>query len=198
MISIDWAAKVIHVPKADLTLVGGNLYELDTNAFRVALKDLEDDPDGMPFPDTHRHNSEVTVAGTTFARVIEIINGYSVEFENGSYTVVLLGSNNNIFDAENGILVQNTVQIIAQNSAGLIVSAAETASDIADAVLAASIEPTTSMVEALRLILATQVGKLSGAAGTTITIRDIDDTKDRIVATVDADGNRIAVATDGS
>ena len=69
---------------------------------------------------------------------------------------------------------------------------------IAAALLAAGIEPTTSMLETLRLILATQVGKLSGADGTTITIRDIDDTKDRVGATVDADGNRIAVTTDGT
>ena len=32
-----------------------------------------------------------------------------------------MGSNNNIFDIENGILVQNQVQVIATNSAGNIV-----------------------------------------------------------------------------
>jgi len=70
---------------------------------------------------THLHNTEVTVAGTTFARTVEIINGYSVEFENGAYSIRFTGANNNIFDVENGILVQNTVQIISNNSAGLIV-----------------------------------------------------------------------------
>jgi len=135
-ISVNWNTKVIFVPQADLTLVSGTLYELDTDWFRLQLKDIEDD-EGIPFLDTHRHNTEVTVAGTTFARVIEIINGYSVEFEDGSYTVRLAGSNNNIFDVENGILVQNQVQIIAQNSAGLIVLAggvAATPAEIADAV----------------------------------------------------------------
>jgi len=135
-ISIDWNTRVISVPQSFLTPLGGSLYELDTNTFRLALKDIEDD-EGIPFLDTHRHNTEVTVAGTTFARVIEIINGYSVEFEDGAYTVRLAGSNNNIFDVENGILVQNQVQIIAQNSAGLIVLAggvAATPAEIADAV----------------------------------------------------------------
>ena len=47
--------------------------------------------------------------------------------------------------------------------------------------------------ESLRLILAALVGKLSGAATTTVTIRDAADTKNRIVATVDDDGNRSAV-----
>jgi len=120
-ISIDWGTKVISVPQSYLTNITGTLYELDTDQFRLDLKALEDDEAGMPFPDTHRHNTEVTIAGITYARFIEIINGYSITFENGSYSVRLAGSNNNFFDVENGILNQNTVQVIAQNSAGLIV-----------------------------------------------------------------------------
>lgn len=49
-----------------------------------------------------------------------------------------------------------------------------------------------------RLILASVVNKLSGAATTTIKIRDLADTKDRITATVDADGNRSSVSVDAS
>lgn len=120
-ISINWATKVISVPKADLTLVGGTLYEHDTNAFRLGLKGLEDDEAGMAFERTNKHNTEVTVAGQTYARTIEIINGYSVEYEDGAYSVRLTGSNNNIWDIQNGILVQNQVQVIPTNSAGLIV-----------------------------------------------------------------------------
>ena len=48
-----------------------------------------------------------------------MLSPYSVEYENGSYSVVLQGSNNNIFDIASGILVQNTVQVISGNSAGL-------------------------------------------------------------------------------
>jgi len=120
-VSVDWHTGVISVPKADLTLVSGTLYELDTDAFRLTLKDLEDDPAGMPWTKTHDHSAEFTVAGTTFARVIEIIPPYKVEFEDGQYSVRLTGSNNNIFDVENGILVQNQVQVISANSAGLAV-----------------------------------------------------------------------------
>ena len=121
--SIDWGTKVISVPKADLTLVSGTLYELDTAAFRLELKDLEDSDDGMPFPDTHVHNVPVTVAGVTYARTIEIVNGYSVEFEDGQYSVRLVGSNNNIFDVENGILVPTgLVTVIPTNAAGLILN----------------------------------------------------------------------------
>jgi hypothetical protein len=52
--------------------------------------------------------------------------------------------------------------------------------------------------QVLRLLAAAMAGELSGAATTTITIRNITDTKARITATVDSDGNRTAVTTDVS
>lgn len=45
----------------------------------------------------------------------------------------------------------------------------------------------------LQIIASASAGKLSGAATTTITIRNIEDDEDTIVATVDTDGNRSAV-----
>jgi len=94
--------------------------ELNLNAFRLDLKDLEDDEEGMPFPDTHKHNTEVTVGGLTLARVIEIINGYTVTFEDGQYAVNLVGANSNVGDVIN----VNQVSVRSQNSAGLISSPA--------------------------------------------------------------------------
>ena len=66
-VSIDWATKVINVPQADLTFVGGTLYEHDTNAFRLELKALEASAAGMPFDDTHRHNTEVVISSVVFS-----------------------------------------------------------------------------------------------------------------------------------
>ena len=60
------------------------------------------------------------------------------------------------------------------------------------------IETGYSMREALRLILSTLAGKVSGAGTTTITIRDINDGTDRVVATVDTSGNRTSVVYDVS
>jgi len=118
-ISIDWGnTDVIYVPQSYLTLVSGTLYSLDTETFRTDLKALESTEAGIAFPDTHVHNTEVTLAGITYARFIEIISPYTVEFEDGAYTVLLEGSNNNI--GEPGIIVQNQVSVITQNSAGLI------------------------------------------------------------------------------
>jgi hypothetical protein len=121
-ITVDPITKIISVPQADITFISGTLYELDTDWFRLQLKAWEASEEGMPFEDTHIHNTEVTVAGTTFFRTIEIINGYSIEFTpDAQWSVRLVGSNNNIFDIQNGILVQNQVQVIPSNSAGNIV-----------------------------------------------------------------------------
>lgn len=119
-IQIDWPNKLITIPQADLTLISGTLYELDTDWFRLQLKALEDDPEGMVWPRTHDHVAGYTVAGVTYARKVEMINGYKVQFEDGQYSVRLAGSNNNIFDVAGGVLVQNQVQVISNNSAGLI------------------------------------------------------------------------------
>ncbi len=121
--SIEWSTGIISVQRADLTLISGTLYEMDTDAFRLELKSLEAGQLGMPWTDTHVHNTSVTVAGTTFARTVEIISPYSIQFlPDEQWTVRLVGSNNNIFDVENGILIQNQVQVISNNSAGLIVN----------------------------------------------------------------------------
>ena len=112
--TVNWATREISVPQSFLTPLGGTNYGLDTNAFRVALKDIEDD-EGMGFPDTHRHNTAVVLGGVTYARFIEIINGFTVTFENGSYSVLLSGSNNNILDVTN----LNYVSVRSANATGL-------------------------------------------------------------------------------
>ncbi len=82
---------------------------------------------------------------------------------------------------------------------GVVISAA-TANAIADALLdrTAGVETSRTVRQALRLVLAALVGKLSGAATTTIAIRDTNDSKDRVTATVDASGNRSAVTLDAT
>jgi hypothetical protein len=119
-LSINWVTKVITVPQSDLTLVTGTLYELDTEVFRQDLNAIMASAVGMPFEDPMNHFTEVTISGVVYARLIEIINGYSIQFSPDSqWSVRLSGSNNNLWDVEAGILIQNQVQVIPQNSAGL-------------------------------------------------------------------------------
>lgn len=121
-ITINWGTKVIYVPRADLELMQASpeIRRLNLNWFRIQLKALEASEDGMAFPDTHRHNTEVELAGLTYARIVEIINSYAVEFEDGQYTVNCEGANHNLSDVK----VANQVSIIVNNAAGLISNAA--------------------------------------------------------------------------
>jgi hypothetical protein len=66
--------------------------------------------------------------------------------------------------------------------------------------LAAGVETGLTMRQALRIALAVLAGKSSGwpAGGASEKFRDTNDTKDRVTATVDADGNRTAVTLDPS
>jgi hypothetical protein len=122
-LSVDWFTKVITIPQTDLSLIGGTLYEHDTEAFQQELKELEASEEGIVFFHAHDHNAPYTVAGVTYARKVELIDNYSITYENGAYTTRLAGSNNNLFDVESGILNQNNVSVIGQNSAGLVVVA---------------------------------------------------------------------------
>lgn len=118
-VEILWGERRIIIPRLAMELVQTTpsvVYNLDLNEFRNTLKGLEDDEAGMPFPQTHRHNTTVVLSGITFARVIEIINNYTVEFEDGQYAVNLVGANSNVADR----VVVNQVSVRASNSAGLI------------------------------------------------------------------------------
>lgn len=120
-ITIDPATKVISIPQVDLTLISGTLYELDTNAFRLTVMRILDNEDRIFLPIAFSHNTEVTLLGTTFSRSIEVINGYSLTFENLVYSVRMAGSNNNFFDIDGSILnPSGNVTVVGANSAGLI------------------------------------------------------------------------------
>jgi len=118
VISINWITKIITIPKADMALIQTDPFEireLDLDEFRLSLKSIEESEEGMPYLDTHRHNTEVVLGGITLARVIEIINGYSVVFEDGKYAVNAIGGNSNLAD----VLNLNQVSLRSFNSAGL-------------------------------------------------------------------------------
>ena len=116
--TVDWGQKEITVYQADLTHLSGDSYELDTEAFKIELRELEASEAGQVHPDILNHNTSVTLDGIDYARIIEIINGYTITFEEKAspYKVFLKGSNNNILTVTN----LGTVQVAPNNSAGLI------------------------------------------------------------------------------
>ena len=76
--------------------------------------------------------------------------------------------------------------------------AASAATEIATATVGAAVEGSETLAEAIRLMRSSLVGRLAGAATTTVTTRDAANTKNRITATVTADGNRTDVTTDAT
>jgi hypothetical protein len=174
-ISIDWGTKVITVQKADTTLVDAGppeLRSLDIDTFRLALKDLEDSAEGMAHPDTHQHNTEITIGGITYARFIEIINGYTVTFEAGAYGVDLTGANSNVMD----VLNMNATQVRSNNSAGLVSLDS----------IAGSITSIDTYIETIRKLLENKVTR----SGDVITI--YDDNEIDVWRTIDlANGGRV-------
>lgn len=187
-ISIDWPTKVITVPKVDTTLVDAGppeIRSLDVNQFRKDLNALQAGEEGLPFDITHTHNAPVTVAGITLARVVEIINGYTVTFEDGSYAVNLTGANNNISDVMN----LNTVSLRSANSAGLIEG------NISDQ----TVEGVYTVQDVLKLLFAGMAGDVSGAPSGPVLIKDPSTgILTRIIATVDKNGNRTVTTIDVS
>lgn len=72
------------------------------------------------------------------------------------------------------------------------------ASSIAAAVWAYVVEGALTAVQVYRIIVSVLAGKSTGGGTTSVAFRDIADSKNRVSATVDADGNRNAVTLDGS
>lgn len=81
------------------------------------------------------------------------------------------------------------------------VLAASAASEVANSLLDQpnAVEVGLTLRQAFRLISAALFGKVSGAEGTTVVFRNaVADDKNRITATTDSNGNRVAVTTDAS
>lgn len=111
----------------NVTLVGGSppngVIELDTIAFWNDLKALEASEEGIPFGDLQTHNSAYTIAGTTYADAVALLCEVKFEDTSQEYSVVLAGSNNDIFDVVGGVLVPTPlVTVISGNSAGLVIT----------------------------------------------------------------------------
>lgn len=91
------------------------------------------------------------------------------------------------------ILLNPVNKLQTFNAGGVLVQQ----NDDKEQFLNALVEGTLTTTQVFRIMLAALAGKMDGLAGTTVHARDQADTKNRITATVDANGNRTAVAVDG-
>lgn len=120
-----------------------------------------------------------------------------------------IGGSGSITEAQLGAIVQlaavlsgeGTVSAAALRGLASLSAAIEIAQTTGISVgdiLGGEIETGFTLQDALKLILSATAGKVSGAETTTITFRNLPDDKNRIVATVDANGNRSSVTYDVS
>lgn len=127
-----------------------------------------------------------------------IVHGAAATIDNVdiAYNVVAASVDANVVSIAASAI---TAASIATGAIDADALATDAVSEIADGLLDRSdaIEVGATPRQALRLVTAATAGKLSGAATTTNTIRNaVADSKNRIVATVDSDGNRTAITYD--
>ena len=85
-----------------------------------------------------------------------------------------------------------TAAVVATGAIDADALAADAVDEIWDEVM----EGSTTARQSVRLANSANGAKVAGAATTNVTIRDLADSKNRVDATVDADGNRTAVTLD--
>ena len=128
----------------------------------------------------NRENVEVTLAGE---------GSFTAEVNEGVNVVVTVSGEGTLTPT-----VHNRETIAVTIDAG----SRPSAFDIAQELLGTTADGTMTIGQAFKIMLAALAGKVSGAGTSTITFRDVDDTKDRIVAAVDSNGNRTSVTKDVS
>lgn len=94
------------------------------------------------------------------------------------------------------INLQTTLSQLDDLATAANLSVVPTSAQIADAVHDEVVDGTITFRQSIRLANSALGGKASGLNTTTAVYRDLADSKDRISATVDADGNRTAITRD--
>ena len=113
---VDYITGVVFIPQADLIFLEIGKYKLDLDEFRRKCRDLEaDTANGLSYPPIVEYNPVVDTGDVLLARVVLIINGYTVTFEDGQYAVLFDGANTNIHNFTN----VNQVSVRPNNSTGL-------------------------------------------------------------------------------
>lgn len=122
----------------------------------------------------------------------------SIDFTgSGDLSADLSGLGNMVIDMLGAGDLEATIAAYGNMEIDIVVTGTGlSTANVGQAVWSALLEAGYTAEDLLRLAAAGAAGKLSGAAGTTVTVRDVSDQHDIIVATVDGDGNRSAITLD--
>lgn len=114
-LSCNWPTKVITIPQSDLTLVSGTYYTLDVTYYFQLLRELNGSAEGISqtigFP-LYNNTSPVGVN----PRIVDVINGYTIQIEDNLISVDLINGNTNWRSVE----IRNNVSVGTNNVAALI------------------------------------------------------------------------------
>jgi len=184
----DMAPVVLEIELTDFDLHTATV-TVGTNNDKTGY-DLSADQSGVTVGEVNTVNDKTGYAVDT----VNDKTGYSLAADQSGVTI---GTVNSMGD-KTGYSVDTV-----NDKTGYSISGTKTTLDdlndiAATDVLTAVGEGSLSLEAMLRIILAANAGISSGGRTTTQKFRDVADTKDRIVATVDTNGNRLAVTLDGS
>lgn len=136
--------------------------------------------------------ASATTAGSLGKLIVDNLNA-TITSVKALLPAALVGGR---IDASVGVMQAGVITASA-HAVGAIDAAAvatDAVNEIRDSVIGAAVDGSTTLAESLRLSNAALGGKASGLSTGSPVYRDLADTKDRITATTDADGNRTAVS----
>lgn len=156
----------------------------------------------------------VTGDNSKFARAFDFVGGETIDQTAGTYIPIYAfvkngwkirpQEANHTLNVVNGILIQDGGGDPFLNTLGSYVVrinysqpvqaiTVAVAGDVSSSLMSQPIETGFSFKDAMRLMLSAMAGKVSGGGTSSVTIRNVADTKSRITATVDSNGNRTSV-----
>jgi hypothetical protein len=114
--SVNWTTKVITIPLADLTLISGSNYSLDTGDFWIEMRRLEASPgDGLWADQTVEYVNTQLLSGITYSAIVKLINSYTWDTDTTNKNIFLVGFNSNLLDT---FIPGSGISVLANNSAG--------------------------------------------------------------------------------
>src|SRR3990167_1669444 len=147
---------------------------------------------GTP-PTVTQIRQEIDSNSTQLTLIVGDTNEFQTDWVNGGRLDLILDARASQVTADAILADTGTdgVVVAAASKTGYRLSATGV-----DDVLDEAVEGTRTLRQILRGYSAALLGKISGGGTATEVFRDIDDSKDRITATVDEDGNRTAITID--
>lgn len=190
------------------TEVSGGWYKFtldttDTNtvgplAYRGTHADIDDVGGVFYVQAQYATPTNITAGTVTTATNVTTVNGLAA----GVITAAAIATDaidddalsaNAVMAIQSGLATAASIAALNNLSSAQVTAAVPTAAQNAAATIGASVDGSTTLAESLALANSALGGKLSGAGTGTETVRDLADSKNRLVYTVDSSGNRTAV-----